>query len=143
MILLVACIEVSGVDTQIDVALSDGDAVLLTVGSCMAWEGLQEDFLEAADALDHEEAIESWSVLPDEFWEFRVVGDSLTATHVLQQPTNLYDDSWVETFAGEGAALNGGWEGSLNGADVRLQWSESEPCLDAAEVVARPLYSYY
>ncbi len=59
MILLVACIEVSGVDTQIDVALSDGDAVLLTVGSCMAWEGLQEDFLEAADALDHEAAIES------------------------------------------------------------------------------------
>lgn len=144
MILLLACITVEGIDTRVDVALSDDDEVLLTVGSCDAWARLQGDFLTAADALDEDAALALYAEeLPSDFWEFRIDGDALTATHVLRPPDDIYGDDWVEAFAGEGSATDDGWEGTIDGEDVVLAWGEPEPCPDAGLVIDAPLFTYF
>jgi hypothetical protein len=143
ILLLWGCITVDGVDANVDVALIEGDTTLLTIGSCAAWGRLQADFLVAADALDEDAAMALYDELPEDFWEFRIVEDRLLATHVLQRPTDLYSDAWVETHAGEGAAVEGGWEGLVDGENTVLSWGEAEPCPEADLVVERPLFSWY
>ncbi len=140
MILLLACAPmIEGLDASVDVALSQEDRVLLTIGSCTAWSTLEGDFLAAADELDEEAALAAWSTLPEDFWEFRIHGDALIATHVLRPPVDLYSDDWVQTFAGEGEATDQGWEGTIDGISTTLRWT-AEPC-DTRVVVERPLYS--
>lgn len=143
MILLLACISVDGIDTQVDVALSDGDDVLLTIGSCNAWSRMQTDFLTAADDLDEETALALYEELPSEFWEFRVTGDNLTATHILEAPDDIYGSDWVTSFTGEGAATDNGWEGTIDDAEVVLSWGEPAPCAEADLVIQAPLFTYF
>ena len=139
-LLLVGCAPViQGLEASVDVALSQDDRVLLTIGSCAAWTTLEDEFLAAADDLDEERALAAWSSLPEDFWEFRIRGDALIATHVLRAPVDLYSDDWVETLAGEGAATPEGWEGRIDGVSTTLQYTAA-PC-DARVVVERPLYS--
>ena len=143
MILLLACITVDGVDATVDVALSEGDDVLLTVGSCNAWSRMQADFLTAADELDEATALALYEELPADFWEFRVTGDDLTATHILEAPDDIYGSDWVESFAGEGVATDDGWEGTIDDNPVVLSWGEPDPCADADLVIQAPLFTYF
>ena len=143
MILLLACITVDGLDATVDVALTDNDDVLLTIGSCNAWSQMQTDFLAAADDLDETTALALYDELPSEFWEFRIKGDNLTATHILEAPDDIYGSDWVQSFAGEGVATEDGWEGTIDENDVALSWGEPAPCDDADLVIQAPLFTYF